>query len=204
MSETKRPRPPRSAQEPLPLFQDKETEAAFDEWWQANAERLESFEKSPDKSKTLLFAVAEFWYARVNKAWQDTIDLVSMQGELINKLNAEIPEALKRGQLAAILANWDAIQAKQKRLVILNTRARPAAIRKRRETAEKNSADLDKAISDLLENNPYAKSWTNDEIVDWLALRHPVYKPSTILQRVKKIAAEIRKKDRQNSQLPDR
>jgi hypothetical protein len=71
-------------------------------------------------------------------------------------------------------------------------------------TAEKNNAELDKSILDLFENHPRARSWTNDDIADWLAPKYPVYKRSTILQRVKKKAAEIRKKDRQNSQLPNR
>lgn len=198
MSETKKPRSPKPKDEPASLFQDKGTEAAFDEWWKSNAERLESFEKSPDKGKTLLYAIAEFWYERINKAWQDTLDLLTKQGELVSKLNAEIPEAVKRGQLAALLSNWDAIQAKQDRLITLATKARPKAIEKRKQNAAENNAALDKAILDLFENHPRARSWTNNDVVEWLASRHPVYKPSTILQRVKKKAAEIRKKDRQD------
>lgn len=204
MSENNKPRSPKPKDGFSALFQNREQEEAFHQWRRDNAERLKAFNESTDTIKSLLYAISEFWYERVNEGWQDTIDLVHQQSEFIDKLNAEIPEAVKRGQLAATLANWDAIQAKQKRLVTLNTRARPAAIKKRRRTAEKNNADLDKAISDLLENHPHAKSWTNDDIVDWLAPRHPVYKPSTILQRVKKIAAEIRKKDRQNRKLPNR
>lgn len=203
MNETKKPRSPKPKDEPASLFQDKETEAAFGKWWEANAKRLESFEKNPEKTKTLLFALAEFWYERVNKAWQDTIDLLSKQGELIGKLQAELPEAVKRGRLAATLAHWPAIQAERERLVTLATKARPKAIEKRKQNAAENNAALDKAILDLFENHPRARSWTNNDIVDWLASRHPVYKPSTILQRVKKKAAEIRKKDRQDRQLPN-
>ena len=204
MSENKKPRLPKPKDDLSALFPNREHEEAFHQWMKENTALIESFNKNPDPIKGLLYAVSEFWYERVNKGWQDTIDLLEVQRDLVNKLNDEIPEAVKRGQIAATLANWDAIQAKQERLITLHTKARPAAIKKRQEKAEKNNAELDRSISELFENHPRARSWTNEDIADWLAARNPVYKRTTILQRVKKKAAEIRKKDRENRQLLDR
>ncbi len=200
MSETKKSRSSKPKDDLSALFPIREHEEAFHQWSRENTARIKAFNGNSDSIKSLLYAISEFWYERVNKGWQDAIDLLKVQRDLINKLNDEIPEAVKRGQIAATLANWDAIQAKQERLITLHTKARPAAIKKRQEKAEKNNADLDKSISDLFENHPRARSWTNDDIADWLAEKNPIYTRSTILQRVKKKAAEIRKKDRQNRQ----
>ena len=204
MSVNKNPSKPKPKDDLSALFPNKEHEEAFQEWRRANAMPLSEFKKLPDVLQWLFYARAEFWLDRYSKGWDDALEVLAEQREIFKEIRDAIPEAEKRGRLAATFENWDAIQAKQKRLLTLDTKARPAAIAKRRKTAETNNADLDKAISDLLENHPHAKSWTNNDIVDWLVPRHPVYKPSTILQRVKRIAAEIRKKDRQNNQLPNR
>lgn len=209
MSDNKKPRIPKPMGDPKPkddlsaLFPVKETEEAFKEWWRANADLmpLSEFKKRQVELQWVFYARAEFWADQYRKGWQDALEVLAEQHEIFSDV---IPQAEKYGRLAAILENWDAIQAKQTRLLILDTKARPAAIEKRKKKAVENNAALDKAISDLFENNPHAKSWTNDDIAGWLASRYPVYKSSTILQRVKKIAAEIRKKDRQNSQLPNR
>lgn len=204
MSENKKPRRHKPGWD-LSAFFDEKGEEEFINWWESNTEKIEIFKMHPDDNyKVFLYAYAWFWYERVNEGWQDAIDLLGVQGDLINKLNAEIPEATKRGRLAATLEHWPAIQAEQKRLITLATKARPKAIEKRKKKAVENNAALDKAILDLLENHPHARSWTNDDIADWLAPKYPVYTRSTILQRVKKKAAEIRKKDRQNNQLPNR
>lgn len=206
MSENKKPHSPKPKDDLSALFPNKEHEEAFQEWRRASADLvpLSEFKKLPDVLQWLFYAKAEFWLDRYSKGWDDALEVLAEQRDIFNEIRDAIPEAEKRGRLAATFENWDAIQAKQIRLLTLDTKARPAAIAKRRKTAETNNAALDKAISDLLENNPRAKSWTNDDIADWLAPKYPVYKRSTILQRVKKKAAEIRKKDRQNSQLPDR
>lgn len=205
MSDNKKTRAPKPKDDLSALFPNSEDEKEFQEWrLSADLMPLSEFKKLPDALQWVFYARAEFWLDRYSKGWDDALEALAEQHEMFKEIRDAIPQAEKHGRLAAILENWDAIQAKQIRLLTLDTKARPAAIAKRQKTAEINNADLDKAISDLLENHPHAKSWTNDDIVDWLAPRHPVYKPSTILQRVKKIAAEIRKKDRQNSQLPNR
>lgn len=188
------------------LFSDKETEEVFQEWRLSSADLipLSKFEKMPDVLQWLFYAKAEFWLDRYSKGWDDANEVLAEQREIFKKIKDAIPEAEKYGRLAATFENWDAIQAKQKRLLTLDTKARPAAIEKRRKTAELNNEALNKAISDLLETHPHARSWTNEDIADWIAQKYLVYKRSTILQRVKKIAAEIRKKDRQNRQLPNR
>lgn len=72
---------------------------------------------------------------------------------------------------------------------------------KRQETAKENNAKLDKAIRDLF-SKPESPGWvwTNEKISEYLS--QPKwglgYKGGTILNRVKKIAAEERKK-RKNS-----
>lgn len=124
MNETKKPRSPKPKDEPASLFQDKETEAAFGKWWEANAKRLESFEKNPEKTKTLLFALAEFWYERVNKAWHDTnkawhdtLDLVHEQSELLNKMQNAVPEAFKQGEFMALFKERDKLRAHESRIL---------------------------------------------------------------------------------------
>lgn len=198
MSDNKKPSLPKPKDDLSALFPNKEHEEAFHQWSRENAARIKAFNENPDSIKSLLYAISEFWYERVNKGWQDAIDLLSVQGNLINKLNAEIPEALKRGQLAATLAHWDAIQAKQERLITLHIKARPAAIKKRQEKAEKNNADLDKAISDLFDR-PDSKGWrwTNDDIADFLEPHFVgTYKRNSIFQRVKLLASKFRKEAR--------
>jgi hypothetical protein len=117
MSETKTPRPAKRKNDLSAIFPDKETEAAFDEWWKANAKRLDSFEQHPEKSKTLLFALAQFWYERVNKAWDDTIDLVHRQSELLNKIQNAIPEAFRHGEFMALLKERDKLRAHESRII---------------------------------------------------------------------------------------
>lgn len=117
MSEAKTPRPAKRKNDLSAIFPDKESEAAFDEWWKANAKRLDSFEQHPEKSKTLLFALAEFWYGRVNAAWQDTIELVGQQSELLNKLQDAIPEAFRHGEFMALLKERDKLRAHESRIL---------------------------------------------------------------------------------------
>lgn len=117
MREAKSPRPAKGKSDLSAIFPDKETEAAFGEWWNANAKRLESFEQHPEKSKTLLFALAQFWYERVNAAWQDTIDLVGQQSELLNKMQNAIPEAFRHGEFMALLKERDKLQAHESRIL---------------------------------------------------------------------------------------
>jgi hypothetical protein len=192
MSETKIPRSPKLKDDLSAIFPDKETEAAFKAWWNAHTKKIDSFEKS--ESKTLLHAVSEFWYERVNEGWTETIDLVRQQRELLDQFQKLIPEAEERGEMAAVISNWDAIRGKEERLITLEAKARPAAIEKRREAADRNNATLDKAVSDLFAR-PESKGWrwTNDDIADFIAKNLPIYKRSTILQRVKTLAAKHRK-----------
>lgn len=198
MSDNKKPRLPKPKDDLSALFPNREHEEAFHQWRRENAVRIKAFNENSDTIKGLLYAVSEFWYERVNEGWQDTIDLLSEQEELIEKLQAELPEAVKRGQIAATLANWDAIQAKQERLITLHTKARPAAIKKRQEKGEKNNADLDKAISDLFaRSDSKGWRWTNDDIADFLEPHfYGTYKRTSILQRVKFLASKFRKEAR--------
>jgi hypothetical protein len=131
MSDNKKLRLPKRKDDLSALFPNSEHEEAFHQWNRENAARIKAFNENPDTIKGLLYAVSEFWYERVNKGWQDAIDLLSVQRNLINDLKAEIPEALKRGQLAAIFANWDAIQAKQERLATLNKKSAASCYREK-------------------------------------------------------------------------
>lgn len=131
MSDNKKPRPQKPKGEPVSLFQDKETEAAFLEWMDANAKRWESFEKSPEKSKTFLYALAEFWYDRVNKAWQDTLDLVSVQSELLNKMQNAVTEAFKHGEFMALFKERDKLRAHETRILGGKLRAEQLANQKK-------------------------------------------------------------------------
>ena len=92
-----------------PLFEDKETEAEFSQWWSQNTELLEIFDaKTPNESKVLLFGLERFWYERINIQWHKTLALVKDQRELIER---EIPVARRQGALGATLANLTAIEA---------------------------------------------------------------------------------------------
>lgn len=182
----------------LELPSTKGTDDTFEAWRKANAKGLELFEEQPEKTRTFFFALASYWLARYSKGWDDAIETMKMQSEMIKEMAAELPKAVNRARLETIMANWDAIQAKQKRLITLHTKARPEAIKKRREKAEKNNAGLDKAISDLFAG-PDSKGWrmTNDDIADFLEpYFEGMYKRSTILQRVKMLAANHRNKGR--------
>lgn len=176
-----------------PLFSDKETEDEFIEWRKSHANEIDAFEKLPDKTKSLLWQLAEFWCERVNAKWDEALDLVKIQREIIESNQSTAEMARKSGELSALLANFDKIRSaetQRKNLAL----GRPKGTKARQEAAKKNQADLEKAINDLFsDSNKPGFQWTNDEITTFILKRFGAYKSSTVKQKVKIIAAKHRK-----------
>ena len=70
----------------------------------------------------------------------------------------------------------------------------PEGVKARQVNAKQNHANLDKAINDLFDTpNKPGWIWTNEIITEYLSKSLKVYKSSTILMRVKTLAAGHRK-----------
>lgn len=117
MSENKKPHSPKQKDDLSALFPNREHEEAFLQWWRDNAERFKTFNESSDTIKNLLYAISEFWYERVNEGWQDTIDLVDRQSELLNKMQNAVPEAFKHGEFMALFKERDKLRAHESRIL---------------------------------------------------------------------------------------
>ncbi|GBG15390.1 peptide-binding protein [Novimethylophilus kurashikiensis] len=176
-----------------PLFSDKETEAEFSKWCSTHVDRIEWFSKLSDKAKILNWALAEFWYGRVNAKWDEALELVKMQGEIIASNKSTIETARKNGALSALLANWDKIQAAETQKTILDN-GRMKGTEARQKKAKSNHAVLEKAINDLFSapDKP-GWQWSNGEITQYILKHHHVYAESTVKQKVKILAAQHRK-----------
>ena len=78
--------------------EDNSFKAEFSKWKKNNKQTLEFFEKCPDTTKAFLFAHADFWYERVNKAWDDAISFSHQQTKLLEE-QRELIELLKKYNL---------------------------------------------------------------------------------------------------------
>ena len=83
----------------------------------------------------------------------------------------------------------------------------PEGVKARQVNAKQNHANLDKAINDLFDSaEKPGWNWTNERITDYVSPLQNVYKSSTILKRVKTLAAGHRKarKEELASKYPKR
>jgi len=117
MSENKNPSKPKPKDDLSALFPNREHEEAFHRWARDNTERIKAFNGNADAVKSLLYAISEFWYDRVNEGWQDTIDLVHQQSELLNKMQNAVPEAFKHGEFIALFKERDKLRAYESRII---------------------------------------------------------------------------------------
>lgn len=133
MSEHRKPRPPKPKDDLSALFSDKETEEAFQEWRRVNADLmpLSEFKKLPDALRWLFYARAEFWLDRYSKGWDDALDLVHQQSELLNKMQNAVPEAFKHGEFMALFKERDKLLAHESRILGGKLRAEQLANQKK-------------------------------------------------------------------------
>lgn len=133
LSDNKKARSPKSKDDLSALFSDKETEEAFQEWRRASVDliSLSKFEKMPDVLQWLLYAKAEFWLDRYSKGWDDALDLVKLQSELLNKMQNAVPQAYKHGEVMALFKERDKLRAHESRILGGSLRAEQLAIQKR-------------------------------------------------------------------------
>lgn len=172
------------------FFADK---SEFSRWWKANEEKREMFRKSPDETKELLFALADFWYERVNARWDETLKLLDKESSLNTQLLAEVKRAREIGELKAIFEHYDKIVAADRQQASL-ARGRFLGVQRRRDVATERQALLHKAVSDLFTGTEKPGfMWSNIKIADWLVPKLPFYSRGTILKAVKRIAAQHRK-----------
>lgn len=133
MSENKNPSKPKPKDDLSALFSDKETEEAFQVWRRANAVLmpLSEFKKLPDVLQWVFYARAEFWLDRYSKGWDDALDLVKLQSELLNKMQNAVPQAYKHGEIMALFKERDKLRAHESRILGGNLRAEQLANQKR-------------------------------------------------------------------------
>lgn len=164
MSELKKPRSPKKENDLSAMFKDKATEAEFHKWVEDNSERIDDFRKS--EAKELLWVLSEFWYDRVNKAWGEAIELIHEQGDLLRNVSAAIPEARKQGHLAALLSHWDAIRAKEQRLLAL-AEGRSVGSKSQKQYAAETDRIVLGINADLLKN-PNCARWGLDRRASYI------------------------------------
>lgn len=183
-------------------FRSQEDVESFEEWKRTNADFVESLEKTPKESLLFLLTLTNFQYDRLSKAWHDALALLNT---ILETLPAIQKDAIKRGELAALLSERHKISAYEQQKEIL-AGGRRDGVAARQKTAKENREKLEKAIADLFDK-PGKPGWrlTNEQIVEFLA-PHFSYKRSTILQIVKREAAKHRKREKflQASQLQNR
>lgn len=176
MSDNKKPRIPKPKGDPKAkddlsaLFTDKETEEAFHEWRRANANLmpLSEFKKLPDVLQWLFYARAEFWVDQYSKGWQDALDQLSEQGELVQKLAlTDLPKAVGWAKLNTILEHLPAIQANQERLIAL-AKGRQMGAEAQKQYAAETQKIIFEINSDLLKN-PNTARWDLDRRAGYIA-----------------------------------
>lgn len=178
MSETKKLPSQKPKDDLSVLFPNKEHEAAFHEWRRGNGERLKAFDGNTDTIKSLLYAISEFWNDRFNEGWQDTIDLVHQQSELLNKMQNAVPEAFKHGEFMALLRERDKLLAHESRILGGKLRAEQLANQKK----DKHEAIKEKEKEFASKSAPHK---LNKEIARALGLE---------IDYVRKARHEIKKK----------
>lgn len=146
MSENKKPHSPKSKDDLSALFSDKETEEAFQEWRRASADLvpLSEFKKLPDVLQWLFYARVAFWLDRYSKGWDDALNLVHEQSELLNKMQNAVPEAFKHGEFMALFKERDKLRAHESRILGGNLRAEQLANQKndKHEAIEEKEKEL--------------------------------------------------------------
>lgn len=184
--------------------EDNSFKAEFSKWKKNNKQTLEFFEKCPDTTKAFLFAHAEFWYERVNKAWDDAISfshqqtkLLEEQREFIELLRRAALEERQLGELRFHLMYGDKIKKAERNIEAL-AEGRKKGTLARQKTASENRAALQQFIEDFYDNSASpGTDWTNEQVAKWVLAKFGRYKYSTILGHVKRIAAAYRKRKRQ-------
>lgn len=167
MSENKKPRLPKPKDDLSALFPNREHEEAFHQWSRENSALIKFFNENPDSIKSLLYAISEFWYERVNKGWAETIELVERQSEIITSLEAQIPLAAKQGELAAIISNAKALEAHAKRIIALAKGRRMGAEAQKQYAAETQEIII--GINADLLKNPNTARWDLERRADYIA-----------------------------------
>ena len=191
--------------------EDNSFKAEFSKWKKNNKQTLEFFEKCPDTTKAFLFAHAEFWYERVNKAWDDAISfsddaisfshqqtkLLEEQRELIELLRRAALEERRLGELSFHLKYGDKLKKAERNIEAL-AEGRKKGTLARQKIASENRAILQQFIGDFYDNpESPGTDWTNEQVAKWVLGGFGRYKYNTILGHVKRIAAAYRKRKRQ-------
>lgn len=141
----------------LSPFLTDEDEASYRSWTAENKERIAAMKTTSREALEFMWCMTEWQYERVNKAWDDALDLVSTMRETLTIKD----EVMRTERLVALLESWDKIRAGEKQRAVLDEGRKQGAKSQKKRAAE-SLAIMKKINSDLLKHPDWARKGLDD------------------------------------------